>query len=246
MEAKSSKSKINKNNPKKIMAISVFFTCIILVAVMFIQFRTIEEVNRADLENLREDELREQVATWKSKYEDAAEQLESVNTKIEEYREEITSKGEATDSLDKELQHSQLLLGTTEVTGEGVEITLSDTSEGIITAKDLMDLINELKFAGAEAISINDVRVISMTDIVDIADRFILIKPRQRLSSPYVVKAIGNQTYLTSTLSLKNSGFIDTHTNAGQSVKMEKQKNITIPKYTGEIKVNYMKEEEIK
>ena len=39
-----------------------------------------------------------------------------------------------------------------------------------------------------------------MTDIVDI-DSYILIKPRQRLISPYVVKAIGNQTYLEGAIS---------------------------------------------
>ena len=57
-----------------------------------------------------------------------------------------------------------------------------------------------------------------------------------------VIKEIGNQTYLVSTLSLKNSGFIDTHSNKGQSVKLEKQRNVTIPKYIEDFTVKYMKE----
>lgn len=80
-----------------------------------------------------------------------------------------------------------------------------------------------------------------MTDIVDI-DSYIIIKPSQRLVSPYVVKAIGNQTYLVSTLCLKNSGFVDKYNNSGKSVKLDKQRNIKIPKYSGTMNIKYMKE----
>ena len=102
-------------------------------------------------------------------------------------------------------------------------------------------MVNELRFAGAEAISINGVRIMPMTDIVDI-DSYIIIKPSQRIVSPYVVKAIGNQTYLVSTLCLKNSGYVDKYNNSGKSVKLEKQRNIKITKYTGNMDIKYMKE----
>ena len=230
--------------PKIIISISILFVCTVLVAVLFVQFKTVQVVNEADIENLRESELREKIANWKSKYEDAETKLEDVNKKITEYNEEITQKGQSSDALEKELEQSEMLVGNTALTGEGIVITLYDTEENVIAAGDLVELINELRFAGAEAISINDVRIVNMTDIVDITEKFILIKPRQRLSSPYVVKAIGNQTYLSSTLSLKNSGYIDRHQSIGQNIKLEKQKNIVIPKYSQEIEVKYMKEVE--
>ena len=91
----------------------------------------------------------------------------------------------------------------------------------------MVNLVNELRFAGAEAISINGVRIISMTDFADI-NSYIIVKPSQRLISPYVVKAIGNQTYLVSTLCLKNSGFVDQYNNSGKSVKLDKQNVYTI------------------
>lgn len=241
---KENKSKLTK--PKIALAVSIFIICIFLVAVLFIQFKTVREVNNADLESLRETELREKIATWKSKYEDANEKLEEVVKKIEEYQTEIDENLESSEALEKELQQSEMLVGNTDVVGEGIEITLYDTEEASIMAGDLVELVNELKFAGAEAISINNIRVINMTDIVDIADRFILIKPRQRLSSPYVIKAIGNPTYLSSTLSLKNSGYIDRHTSVGQNITMETQRSMTIPKYIGTMEVKYMKEAESK
>lgn len=236
------KLKINKENIT--MFISILMVCTVLVTVLMIQFKTVEEVNETDIENMRETELREQLSTWKSKYEETSEKLEEVNAKINEYNSKIEANEESSEILENELLQSNILLGNTNVEGEGVVITLADTDEATITASDLLELVNELRFAGAEAISINGIRVTSMTDIVDISDRFILIKPRQRLSSPYVIKAIGNQTYLVSTLSLKNSGFIDSHSNIGQSVKLEKQKNVTIPKYIESFDIKYMKEVE--
>lgn len=223
------------------MSISILIVCIILVAVSFIQFKTVEQVHKTDIETMREEELREQISTWKSKWEEANEKLEDTNNKINEYNQKLDSNEEASELLDEELRKSQLILGTTDVVGDGVVVTLTDTAENSIEAEDLVELINELRFAGAEAISINGVRIINMTDIADI-DSYIIVKPSQRLVSPYVVKAIGNQTYLVSNLCLKNSGFVDKYNNSGKSVKLEKQKNIKIPKYSGNIDIKYMKE----
>lgn len=223
------KIKLDKANIT--MSVSIFAVTICLVTVALIQFKTVEKVNQTDIENMRESELREQISTWKSKYEEVNEKLADTNSKIEEYNSKIESNEESSELLDEELKKSKLILGTTDVTGDGVVITLTDKQEHPIEASDLVELINELRFAGAEAISINGVRIINMTDIVDI-DTYILVKPSQRLVSPYIVKAIGNQTYLTSTLCLKDSGYIDRYNNSGKSVKLEKQRNIKIPKYS--------------
>ncbi len=233
------KIKLDKANIA--MAISIFLACAILVAVLFIQFKTVDEVVETDVENMREDELREKISEWKSKYEEAYEKLEENEATIAEYNAKIESNEEASELLDEELKKSQLILGTTDVVGDGVVLTLTDTSKNAIEAADLVELINELRFAGAEAISINEVRIMNMTDIVDI-DSYIIIKPSQRIISPYVVKAIGNQTYLTSTLCLKNSGFVDKYNNSGKSVTIEEQKNIKIPKYSGTTDIKYMEE----
>lgn len=233
--------KINFDKANITMSISIAIVCVILVSVSLVQFKTVEQVNETDIETMRDEELREQISLWKSKWEETNEKLEETNAKINEYNEKLESNEEASELLDEELRKSQLILGTTDVVGDGVVITLTDTEESPIEAADLVDLINELRFAGAEAISINGVRIINMTDIVDI-DSYIIIKPSQRLVSPYVVKAIGNQTYLVSTLCLKNSGFVDKYNNSGKSVKLDKQRNIKIPKYSETMNIKYMKE----
>lgn len=222
-----------------VMTVIIGLVCIVLFAVMFMQFKTIEETDITAIENMREAELRTAISEWKGKYEDTQAQLDANLKSIEEYQEKIESNEEASELIDEDLEESNMLLGKTDVTGEGVVLTLTNTDEYTITYSHLLELVNELRYAGAEAISINDVRIV-MTEIVEVQVRMIV--SGQRVTSPYVVKAIGNQTYLSSTLSLKDSGFIDRYQASGMNIKLETNKNIKILKYNGEMKVKYMKE----
>ena len=56
---------------------------------MVIQFKTVIETDITGIEVMREAELRTELASWKSKYEDASLKIEETNQKIEEYTKEI-------------------------------------------------------------------------------------------------------------------------------------------------------------
>ena len=234
------KSKLKIDNIA--VAVVLFIVCVTLICVMFMQFRTIEETDITEIENMRETELRTVLAEWKSKYEEIETKLDETNRKIKEYNEKIDKNEEASELIDKELEQSNLIIGNTNVQGEGIVITLKDKEDEDVLASTLTDLVNELRYAGAEAISINDVRVISTTDIVDLNQYTSISVGGQRLSSPYVIKAIGNQTYLSSILNLKDSGFIDRYRKSGYEVEIENSKKIEILKYNGELTYKYLEE----
>lgn len=217
------------NKEKIVMAVTIGMVCIVLIAVMFAQFRTIEETDITGIEAAREEELRTMIASWKTKYEEATEQISETKQKISEYYEKTASLEETKELLDKELAETNKLVGKTNVVGEGVIITLLDNEEREIEYTDLLSLMNELKLAGAEAISINDKRIVNMTDIVEVNGTILINE--ERVTSPYIVKAIGNQTYLSSALSLKNSGYIDKYTVLGKTISMVQDNNITILAY---------------
>ena len=226
------------------VAIVMFIVCVTLISTMFMQFKTVEETDITEIENMREAELRTSLSEWKTKYEEAYAKLEETNKIIADYQEKIEKNEEVSELINKELEESNLAVGKTDVYGEGIIVTLDDTEEQDIIASDLLKLVNELKYAGAEAISINDIRIINTTDIFDIRDYSYITVGQQRLQAPYVVKAIGNQTYLSSMLNLKDSGFIDQYKNTGKSVKMETSKKVEILKYNGEMTYKYMESEE--
>lgn len=226
------------------VAVVMFIVCITLTCVMFMQFRTVEETDITSIENMREAELRTTLAEWKSKYEETYQKLVDTNKKIEEYNEKIEKNEEVSGLIDKELEQSELMIGKTDVYGEGVIVTLRDNQECDISSLDLIRLINELRYAGAEAISINDIRITNNTYITDIDEYSYINIGGQRVASPYVVKAIGNPTYLSSILNLKDSGYIDKSKSEGKDVSIENKKKIEILKYNGEMTIKYVKNEE--
>lgn len=225
------------------VTVVVFIVCIVLVSVLLMQFRTVEQTDLTEIENMREEELRTALAEWKSKYETVESQLQDVNKKIEEYNKIISDNKEASELIKEELTESNILVGKTDVEGEGVIVTISD-GEYKVEADDLLDVVNELRYAGAEAISINEIRILPMTDIIDNGDYnnpYIMINT-QRTQGPYVVKAIGNKEYLSSILNLKGSGFIDRATVANKIVSLKTDNKVKIPKFNEEMKIEYMKE----
>lgn len=216
-----------------IALISVVFSC-----VMFMQFKIVNETDIAQLEYMRTEELEESLEEWKEKYEEISKKLDETNKKINEYNEKINSNEEAAELVENELKESNILLGNTDVTGSGVEIILKDNDETSYLSEDLLELVNELRLAGAEAISINEERVINTTDIVDISNKYIKVNSNV-ISAPYKILAIGDKTYLNSALNIKN-GFVDVKTKKGHTILVEEKNNIKIKKYSKEINLYYI------
>ncbi len=229
-----------------IMAIIIGGVCIIFFAIMFMQFKTIEETDITAIQNMRETELRTAIAEWKGKYEEAVEQLQANQKSIQEYKQKIEKNEETSDLIEKDSQESNRKVGKINVYGEGIVLTIADTENEKVQVLDLIDLISELRYAGAEAISINDVRILS-TGYISQPYEGITVIGGQRVSSPFVIKAIGNPTYLASTLSLKDSGYIDRYRAYGLSISdIEIKKNIEIVKDNTDRENKYIKEGENK
>lgn len=221
---------------KIIVSITVLFMCIILTCVIFMQFKTAWQTNLTDIKNMNEDELKSEILLWQNRYNEIDQKLKSRNQTIDEYESILQNNDETAKVIDKELHELEKLIGITDVEGNGVVITLEDNEDRGVTAGALLNLVNELKYAGGEAISINGIRIVNMTDIVDV--NYIVQIEGQRLSSPYIIKCIGEQNFLSSTLNSKD-GYIQTYTDSGINVKMELQNNIKIDKYNGNFDIKY-------
>lgn len=233
--------KANIKKGKLTMTITIAIACFVLAFVMSMQFKIVNQTDITAIENMRETELRKELANWKAKYEETEVKYQETEAKIKEYKQTKQSNQETEKLVDTELEQVNMALGKTDVEGPGIEVILRETeNEEIskINADDLIVIVNALKLAGAEAISINDERIINMSDIVTINDTFIKVNG-QRILAPYVIKAIGNQTYLESAL-LGNGGYVDELKKLGHDVSIEKINKIKITKYNDEIKIKYM------
>ena len=219
------------NKKEKItMSITIGLVCFVFTAVLFLQFRTINQTDITSLESMREEELRTEITNFKTKYDEVAKKLEETKLKITEYQGAILTEKEASNLLEEELVQLNNITGRNAVKGEGIVVTI-------------LQLLNELKMAGAEAISINDQRIVYNSYVVDINDTYISVNG-ERIVSPYIIKAIGNTKYLESGLSKKQYGYIDTKLSEGHDIVLEKQTNILINKYTGNLKFNYAQKQQ--
>ena len=239
---------------KKVISIVLGIMCFALTLGIFIQLKTVKGSNSiVGQSNYQEDELRAEVLKYKEKYDNTYNELEKAEKQLEKQRQNSTENNSELEQKEEEIKQGNKMIGLTDVTGPGVIITLNDSkkdastvlnsSDLLIHNGDVLSIINELKNAGAEAISINDQRVTNMTDIADITEKNIVINS-QRITSPYTVKAIGDKSYLSSTLNLKNSGYVDLMKVNNLDITVEQSDYIEINKYSKELKVNTMKEAE--
>lgn len=226
------------------MTICVGCIALILTMIMFTQFKTVDETDITAIETMRETELRSELASWKEKYEEIETRTEEVESKITEYKEELNNNANTSNALESEVKEAESYLGYTSLQGQGIIVTLKDTESKSVNYSHLLQLVNELNIAGAEAISINDERIISMSDIVTIKDKIVMVNSK-KISGPFIVKAIGDKKYFESALNIKG-GYIDLMKVDGIDITYVVEDNIVIPAYDNELLFEYAKENEVK
>ena len=132
--------------------ITMIIVCFALTLVMSMQFKIVNQTDITSIENMREAELRTELANWKSKYEETDQKYEETIKKIEEYNTTSQSNEETEKLVNEELEQVNLSLGKIDVQGQGIEVTLRETdSEEIarINGDDLLVIVNALKLSGA-------------------------------------------------------------------------------------------------
>ena len=229
--------------------IAIGIVCVVLGAALTVQIRTMQGENSAVAQAFANSELKDSLLEWKEKSENAEKDLEESIKKLEKLRDTSTANGNSSEEKQEELKKYNQILGLTDVTGEGIVMTVTDSAQSstaidmnnlIIHDSDLRSLVNELSNAGAEAISINDERIVSTTAIT-CAGNVILINGN-KVGSPFTIKAIGNQASLYGAIT-RAGGY--TYGLKARSIQVETKKvnNIQISRYTGALTQKYAKED---
>ena len=223
---------------KVTLSISIGLVALILTMIIFTQFKTVEKTDITAIETMRETELRDELATWKTKYEEVETKLEERKQKIEEYKQELDNNENAMQLLQSEVVEAEEYLGFTELQGEGIVVTLKDNEDANIEYWDLLFLVNELVSAGAEAISINDERVVATTEIVPVNGTIIFVNSK-KIAGPYTVRAIGEKKYLESALTIKGGYLDERKIQYNKDVEYTLEDNIIRPAYTEKMNFEY-------
>ena len=226
----------------------IFF---VMFALITVQIRTIKQSNSEITKLKTENELRSEIDEWKDRYEAVSYKVEELESKVTEYKNSATERDKTLSLLNNEITSLEIFAGLKEVQGSGVIVTLDDTraidqiaadagkydpNVFVIHDSDILLVINELKAAGAEAVSVNGQRITSNTEIRCVGP--VIQINGIRLTAPFKISAIGSPNTLANSLKLRG-GIVDTITSANIDVNIEMVQQITIPKYEKVIEYKY-------
>lgn len=211
---------------------SIIFICFLLGFMISVQVRTAQE-------NVK-------TSTQYQRIEKLSDMLLRTEQERDELKAEIVRLKED-GNLRKEFpERINFLAGTTAVKGPGVVVSIEDskkiisnsdnTNLYIIHDEDILKVINELRAAGAEAISLNDQRLISTSEI-RCAGPTISVN-NTRVAAPFVIKAIGNAKSMED--AIMRGGVAETLSVWGIQVDIKKDNNIVIPAYKGATEFKYV------
>ena len=216
--------------------IALILTCALLGFLLMLQFRSVL-VNEAETEAqpARTEQLLSRLVEMEEKNAQLSAQLEQTETDLEAMRSSAAESGGVAKSLSEQLMRAEILSGATAVQGPGITVTLSD-SQGtvggaigenafVVHDSDLLGVINELRSAGAEALSLNGERILATSEI-RCAGNTVSVN-NTRYSAPFVIRAIGDPDVMEQALMMR-SGIVAELERFLIEITIEKHENLVI------------------
>jgi uncharacterized protein YlxW (UPF0749 family) len=159
----------------------------------------VRQTSDEGLDSLREDELVRIFAGVDREGERLADEIRGLQSSLDLLKSQSSNDAEAQRAARERLAALGILAGTVPATGPGIVLTISDPQDKV-DAPIVLDTVQELRDAGAEAIQINDVRVVADTWFADV-DGGLSVSGTQ-VSPPYVIKAIGDANTLAGAMEI--------------------------------------------
>ncbi|MEQ2457377.1 DUF881 domain-containing protein [Flavonifractor hominis] len=228
--------------------LAVVVVCAVVGFLLAAQLRSVKLSGAADATNAT------RLETLQNLYNELNDQKEGLESQVKQleselalYREQAASGETGSEALKTELEQLEITAGLTDVEGPGVSIILEDSSSVNVTGdeadylihdNDILSVINELRSAGAEAISLNGERILATSE-VRCTGAVVTVNGR-RYAAPYVIFAIGDPDTLYSALTMRN-GVVDVLSQWGITVKVSTSDQLLIPKYNGTVEYRYAK-----
>jgi uncharacterized protein YlxW (UPF0749 family) len=159
---------------------------------------------------------------------DRTQRLEDEKQGLQKQRDELENSSDQAEEARKQTVEKEkqlgILAGTVAAQGPGITMTIEDT-KGSVQADMLLDAIQELRAAGAEAIQVNDVRVVAGTYLTD-SGKSVSVDGN-KINAPYRFKVIGKPEDLEPALNIPG-GVVQTLEKEQATVAVERSGKIVV------------------
>ncbi|MFJ7338607.1 DUF881 domain-containing protein [Streptomyces sp. NPDC101110] len=159
---------------------------------------------------------------------DRTQRLEDEKQGLEKQRDELENSSDQAEEARKQTVEKErqlgVLAGTVAARGPGITMTIEDT-KGTVEADMLLDAIQELRAAGAEAIQVNGVRVVAGTYLTD-SGKGVAVDGN-KINAPYRFKVIGKPQDLEPALNIPG-GVVQTLEKEQAAATIERSTDIVV------------------
>lgn len=159
---------------------------------------------------------------------DRTQRLQDEKQGLEKQRDELENSSDQAEEARKQTVEKErqlgILAGTVAAQGPGITMTIDDT-KGTVEADMLLDAIQELRAAGAEAIQVNGVRVVAGTFLSE-SDKSVSVDGN-KITAPFRFKVIGNPQDLEPALNIPG-GVVQTLEKEQATVTVERSDKIVV------------------
>ena len=234
---------------KKIFTNATFAIGMIMLIMAFLVTLQIKSVlynyKKDPVSSMRPNELLGEIENLRKENAKLTEFNSALQSDIQSFKNEAATNSDYSKTLVDQLTRAEIIAGMTEVVGPGVIVTVKDSSypdvkgdmnNYLIHDSDLLTIVNELRGAGAEALSINNERIISTTEIRCVGPTVSV--NGTKITAPFVIKAIGDSVTLENSLMMRG-GVYDSLTAWGLNIEINKVTDVVIPSYNGLINFEY-------
>ena len=197
--------------PRLSLLAGISLAAFLLAVLTAAQFRS-QPVNPSN-RYARDEVLRRSVQDLEGQRQRLSGTVRQLQAQVQQLEDESARRSSAAQAAKADLDRERVAVGLSALHGPGVSITVhdgrnpndpTDRSLGwIVHYQDLQDLVNLLWARGAEAVAVNDQRVVPTSSFY-YAGVNILVNTASRLTGPYVVSAIGDPPMLSAGLSDPN------------------------------------------
>jgi uncharacterized protein YlxW (UPF0749 family) len=175
---------------------------------------------------LRESELVEVLDGLTGTAERARREVDRLEARRDELADENQARFAALDEAEQRVRTLNIIAGLVPVTGPGLRMTINESSSRVNVGS-LLDTVQELRTAGAEAMELNDSIRLGADSSFDNAVGGIEVDG-QLLEPPYVLEVIGDPHVLRTALEFSTGPIETLETYDGATVEVEELEAVQI------------------
>lgn len=204
--------------------------CLILTFAITVQLRVSSLSESESSQTKITDKLKDEIFRLNVENVKLAEKFQNTTSELDDARNQAAQNDSSSKDTSELIKKYTIVSGKTDVTGQGIIIKYkpSDNEAKADMVKDLRDIVNEIKNAGAEAIEINNQRIVGTTAIEMVKNK-IEINDTE-VSENFIIKAIGDSNLMYSGL-IRPGGTIENIRESGVSIEINSENTIKINKY---------------